>query len=129
LLRVRNPDAHYRLAARHTLNLPEQRYLESRVRIPSPTRRDSPDCTHLAKLRAAWRAALAAAGKGALLRREGIYSSLVSAWRQQRDQAALAALAKPAGRPQADPVDRENTKLRKVRRSSVCGPSWTRPGG
>jgi transposase len=53
------------------------------------------------------------AGKGALLRREGLYTSLVSAWRQQRDQAALAALAKPAGRPAADPVDRENTKLRK----------------
>jgi transposase len=51
--------------------------------------------------------------KGALLRREGLYTSLVSAWRQQRDQAALAALAKPAGRPAADPVDRENTKLRK----------------
>ena len=50
--------------------------------------------------------------KGALLRREGIYSSLISAWRQQRDQGALRALAKPAGRPQADPVDRENTRLR-----------------
>ena len=36
------------------------------------------------------------AGKGALLRREGLYTSLISAWRQQRDQAALAALAKPA---------------------------------
>ena len=53
------------------------------------------------------------AGKGALLRREGLYTSLVSAWRQQRDQAALAALAKPAGRPPTDPVERENTKLRK----------------
>jgi transposase len=53
------------------------------------------------------------AGKGALLRREGIYSSLVSAWRAQRDQAALAALAKPTGRPPADPVERENTKLHK----------------
>jgi transposase len=52
------------------------------------------------------------AGKGALLRREGIYSSLISAWRQQRDQGALQALAKPAGRPQADPADRENTRLR-----------------
>jgi transposase-like protein len=52
------------------------------------------------------------AGKGALLRREGIYSSLISAWRQQRDQGALQALGKPAGRPQADPVDRENTRLR-----------------
>ena len=55
---------------------------------------------------------LGKADKGALLRREGIYSSLISAWRQQRDQGALRALGKPAGRPQADPADRENTRLR-----------------
>jgi transposase len=53
------------------------------------------------------------AGKGALLRREGLYTSLISAWRTQRDQGGLAALAKPAGRPQADPKDRENTRLRR----------------
>jgi transposase len=53
------------------------------------------------------------ADKGALLRREGLYTSLISAWRLQRDQGARAALAKPAGRPQADPKDRENTRLRK----------------
>lgn len=53
------------------------------------------------------------AGKGALLRREGLYSSLIAAWRQQRDQGALAALAKPAGRPAADPRDRENARLRR----------------
>ena len=52
------------------------------------------------------------AGKGALLRREGLYTSLISAWRQQRDHGALAALAKPAGRPQADPRDREIARLR-----------------
>jgi transposase len=52
------------------------------------------------------------AGKGALLRREGLYTSLISAWRAQRDQGGLAALGKPAGRPQADPRDRENVKLR-----------------
>jgi hypothetical protein len=50
--------------------------------------------------------------KGALLRREGLYTSLISAWRLQRDQGSLAALAKPAGRPPADPRERENTKLR-----------------
>jgi hypothetical protein len=38
---------------------------------------------------------------------------LISAWRLQRDQGARAALARPAGRPQADPKDRENTRLRK----------------
>ena len=53
------------------------------------------------------------AGKGALLRREGLYSSLISAWRDQRDKGALAALAKPSGRPQGDPRERENTKLRR----------------
>jgi transposase len=53
------------------------------------------------------------AGKGALLRREGLYTSLISAWRLQRDQGALAALAKPAGRPTVDVRDRENAKLRK----------------
>jgi transposase len=51
------------------------------------------------------------AGKGALLRREGLYTSLISAWRLQRDQGARAALAKPAGRPPADPRDRENARL------------------
>jgi transposase len=58
-------------------------------------------------------AGLDKAGKGALLRREGLYSSLVSAWQQQRDRGARQALAAPAGRPPADPRDRENTKLRK----------------
>lgn len=50
--------------------------------------------------------------QGSLLRREGLYTSLISSWRIQRDQGALAALAKPAGRPSADPVDRENARLR-----------------
>src|SRR5438034_6720671 len=53
------------------------------------------------------------AGKGALLRREGLYTSLISEWRKQRDRGALQALAKPAGRPLADPRDRENVRLRK----------------
>jgi transposase-like protein len=52
-------------------------------------------------------------GKGALLRREGLYSSLISAWREQRDRGALEALAKPAGRAPADARDRANVKLRR----------------
>jgi transposase len=52
------------------------------------------------------------AGKGALLRREGIYSSLISAWRLQRDQAVSQVLARPAGRPPADTRDREIARLR-----------------
>lgn len=39
------------------------------------------------------------AGKGALLRREGVYSSLISAWRELRDRGALAELAKDTRTP------------------------------
>jgi transposase len=53
------------------------------------------------------------AGKGALLRREGLYTSLISEWRKQRDRGALQALAKPAGRQPADPRDREVARLRR----------------
>jgi transposase len=53
------------------------------------------------------------AGKGALLRREGLYTSLISEWRKQRDRGALQALAKSAGRQPADPRDREVDRLRK----------------
>jgi transposase-like protein len=53
------------------------------------------------------------AGKGALLRREGLYTSLISEWRKQRDRGALEALAKPAGRPQGDARDREVARLRR----------------
>jgi len=53
------------------------------------------------------------AGKGALLRREGLYSSLISAWREQRDKGALEALGKPSGPAPADPAQREAARLRK----------------
>jgi transposase len=51
---------------------------------------------------------------GALLRREGLYSSHLGKWREQRDQGALGALEpKPRG-PRAPSVDAvENVKLRR----------------
>ena len=52
-------------------------------------------------------------GKGALLRREGLYTSLISAWREQRDRGVREALARPVGRPKADPRDREVAELRR----------------
>jgi transposase len=51
--------------------------------------------------------------KGALLRREGLYTSLLSEWRKQRDRGALQALGKPSGRPPVDPVERDNARLRR----------------
>ena len=53
------------------------------------------------------------AAKGALLRREGLYTSLISEWRKQRDRGALAALATPAGRQPADPRDQQVARLRR----------------
>lgn len=52
-------------------------------------------------------------GKGGLLRREGLYTSLISEWRHQRDRGALEALAARPGRPPVDPVERENVRLRR----------------
>ena len=52
-------------------------------------------------------------GKGARLRREGLYTSLLSEWRKQRDRGALQALGTPSGRPPVDPVERENARLRR----------------
>jgi transposase len=52
------------------------------------------------------------AEKGALLRREGLYTSLISAWREQRDKGALAAMqAAGRGPKPADPAARENQRL------------------
>jgi len=51
------------------------------------------------------------AGRGALLRREGLYSSLISAWRDQRDKGALEALGKPSGPAKSDPAKRETARL------------------
>lgn len=51
-------------------------------------------------------------GKGALLRREGLYNQLISVWRKQRDRGAVQALERPVGRPKSDPRDRELARLR-----------------
>ncbi len=51
--------------------------------------------------------------RGAMLRREGLYSSLVATWRRQRDEGAQEALARAAGRQKTDPRDREITSLKR----------------
>jgi len=57
--------------------------------------------------------AAAAGEKGAVLRREGLYSSHVIEWRRARDAGALAGRARPRGRPAADPRDAQIARLRK----------------
>src|SRR5664279_656974 len=49
--------------------------------------------------------------KGAILRREGLYSSHVVDWRRARDAGALAALAQPRGRRRPDPRAAEIDRL------------------
>ena len=51
-------------------------------------------------------------GKGALLRREGLYTSLIAEWLKQRDRGALAALSATRGPKPADAVAQENERLR-----------------
>jgi transposase len=64
---------------------------------------------------------------GALLRREGLYTSHLTAWRKQRDAGALEALGRPRGRKPADPgaarvaglrrrAERAEAELEKARR-------------
>ena len=57
--------------------------------------------------------AAAAGEKGAILRREGLYSSLISEWRRARDAGELAGLKQPRGRPAADPRDAQIARLTK----------------
>ncbi len=49
---------------------------------------------------------------GALLRREGLYTSHLTYWRKQREAGALQALGRPRGRPKPSPLEAENARLR-----------------
>jgi transposase len=51
--------------------------------------------------------------KGAVLRREGLYSSHVIEWRRARDAGTLAGPPRPRGRPAADPRDAQIARLQK----------------
>jgi len=50
-------------------------------------------------------------GIGAILRREGLYSSHLVDWRRARDRGALEALARPSGRPRPNPLAVEVDRL------------------
>jgi transposase len=51
--------------------------------------------------------------KGAILRREGLYSSHIVDWRRARDGGALAGLDRLRGRPAGDPRDAQISRLQK----------------
>lgn len=64
------------------------------------------------RILAEYEAATGPGAKGAILRREKLYSAHIVEWRKARDAGAFAALSKPKGRPAVDERDRELEKLR-----------------
>jgi hypothetical protein len=49
---------------------------------------------------------------GQILRREGLYSSLISEWRKQRERGALQAMSSKQRGPRTDKLAVENKRLR-----------------
>ena len=76
-----------------------------------PARQSYPAAYKL-KILAELDAADSKAAKGEIMRREGLYSSLISAWRDQRDKGALEAMKSKRPGPKADAVKAENGRLR-----------------
>lgn len=82
------------------------------VEVPARAKRRTYSASFKARILAEYEP-LDPAGRGALLRREGLYSSHISTWRALRDKGALAALAGAPGRPPVDPLERENARLQR----------------
>jgi transposase len=80
--------------------------------VPEKARRRTFTAQYKQEVLAAYEAA-ASGEKGAILRREGLYSSLITEWRRARDAGAPTGPARAPGRPPADPRDAQIARLRK----------------
>ena len=78
--------------------------------VPERARRRRFTATYKLEILAAYDAA-PDGEKGALLRREGLYSSHIVAWRRAADAGAQAALAAPRGRRRRDPQQEQIARL------------------
>ena len=78
--------------------------------VPERARRRRFTATYKAEILTAYDAA-PDGERGALLRREGLYSSHIVAWRRARDAGALAGLAAPRGRTRRDPQQEKIARL------------------
>jgi transposase-like protein len=77
--------------------------------VPQKARRRTFTAQYKQEVLAAYEAA-ASGEKGAILRREGLYSSLITEWRRARDAGVPA---RAPGRPAADPRDAQIARLQK----------------
>jgi transposase len=80
--------------------------------VPERARRRTFTAQYKLDVLAAYDAA-APGEKGAVLRREGLYSSHIVEWRRARDTGALAGLARPRGRPAPDARDAQIARLQR----------------
>ncbi|WP_374628472.1 hypothetical protein [Frankia sp. AgPm24] len=80
--------------------------------VEPKARRRSFSAAYKLRILAEYEAATSPGAKGAVLRRENLYSAHIVEWRKARDAGALAGLSKPKGRPPVDDRDKELEKLR-----------------
>src|SRR5512146_3113094 len=80
--------------------------------VPERARRRTFTAQYKLEILAAYEAA-AEGGKGALLRREGLYSSHIVEWRRARDAGALAGLTARTRAPSHSPAEVEIERLRR----------------
>jgi transposase len=83
--------------------------------VPERARRRTFTAKYKLEVLAAYEAA-AEGDKGAVLRREGLYSSHITVWRRARDAGALAGLKQPRGRPVRDGQQERITRLEREKR-------------
>ena len=81
--------------------------------VPERARRRTFTAAYKLKILTEYEAAIPGK-RGEVLRREGLYSSHLVEWRRARDAGAQAGLAATRGRPPADPVKRDNARLREL---------------
>jgi transposase-like protein len=80
--------------------------------VESKAKRRTFTAEYKARILAEYDGATRPGEKGAILRRERLYSAHLVEWRRARDQGVTDALSRPRGRPAADPRDKEIEQLR-----------------
>ncbi len=86
---------------------------------PSPDRRTRTAAEKLRILQAYDAAPVGSPERGALLRREGIYTSQISKWRKLRERGLLGALAPQRRGPKPAPRDLRQEELEQLRKENA----------